>query len=260
MPELTPDAPMRLCSCDARLINRIDSDDGQQEDSPMNAATDQAYLDAKLESFSSKVMGEVRLIVAEQANKQEAFEAKVTAEFQVLRDKMDSFMVTQDKNFEDFTATQDRKFEDFTASVNKKFDDFTAEQNKKFEIFTAAQSKRFDDFTAAQSKKFDDFTAEQSKKFDDFTAAQSKRFDDFTASQRIQFAEANALLHKSAADSFKWLMGVVIAIGAVWIGSVTVIVNRPAPAAAPAPLVIYTQPAPVALAPAAATPAQPPAR
>ena len=67
-------------------------------------------------------------------------------------------------------------------------------------------------------------------------------------------------LHKSVADSFKWLMGVVIAIGAVWIGSVTVIVNSPVPAAAPAPLVIYTQPAPVALAPAAATPAQPPAR
>jgi PAB1-binding protein PBP1 len=80
------------------------------------------------------------------------------------------------------------------------------------------------------------------RKFDEFTATQNKKFDEFTASQRIQSAEANALLQTNTANSFKWMRGSVVAIWAVWIGSVNLITAKPA--AMPAPVVIYAQAAP----------------
>lgn len=233
----------------ARLMDVIDSCAGAAEHSLMNAATDQAYLDAKLESFSTKVLGEVRAIVAEQADRQKAFELRVEGGLQDLREEMGKFTSTQDKRFAEFSASQDQKFEEFSVAQDKKFEEFSAAQDKKFEEFSLAQDRKFEAFAAAQDKKFDDFTVTMVRKFDEFTATQNKKFDEFTASQRIQFAEANALLQTNTANSFKWMMGSVVAMCAVWIGSVNLIVSRPA--ATPAPIVIYAQGAPAALAPPA---------
>ncbi|KQW87389.1 hypothetical protein ASC94_28835 [Massilia sp. Root418] len=242
------------------MIDVIDSCAGAAEHSLMNAATDQAYLDAKLESFSTKVLGEVRAIVAEQADRQKSFELRVEGGLKDLREEMGKFTSTQDKRFAEFSASQDKKFEQFSAAQERKFEEFSAAQDRKFEEFSAAQDKKFEEFSvaqdrkfeafaAAQDKKFDDFTVTMVRKFDEFTATQNKKFDEFTASQRIQFAEANALLQTNTANSFKWMMGSVVAMCAVWIGSVNLIVSRPA--ATPAPIVIYAQAAPAALAPPA---------
>ncbi|WP_219117108.1 hypothetical protein [Janthinobacterium sp. UMAB-56] len=63
------------------------------------------------------------------------------------------------------------------------------------------------------------------------------------------FARFDATLHKSTADTVKWVAGTVLALGVIGISLMTFLLNNVAPkgpAAAPAPIIIYAQPTPAA--------------
>lgn len=69
-----------------------------------------------------------------------------------------------------------------------------------------------------------------------------------------KFAEFDSTLHKSTADTVKWVAGTVLALGVIGISLMTFLLNNvapKAPAAAPAPLIFYGQPAPAAAPPVA---------
>lgn len=71
-----------------------------------------------------------------------------------------------------------------------------------------------------------------------------------------KFAEFDSTLHKSTADTVKWVAGTVLALGVIGISLMTFLLNNvapKAPAAAPAPLIIYAQPTPAAAPPVAPT-------
>lgn len=63
------------------------------------------------------------------------------------------------------------------------------------------------------------------------------------------FARFDATLHKSTADTVKWVAGTVLALGVIGISLMTFLLNNvapKAPAAAPTPIIIYAQPTPAA--------------
>jgi hypothetical protein len=66
-----------------------------------------------------------------------------------------------------------------------------------------------------------------------------------------KFAEFDATLHKTNADTIKWVAGSVIAVGAAGLALMTFLINNitPKPAATPAPIIITVPPT---TAPAAA--------
>lgn len=69
-----------------------------------------------------------------------------------------------------------------------------------------------------------------------------------------KFAEFDSTLHKSTADTVKWVAGTVLALGVIGISLMTFLLNNVTPkasAAAPAPLIFYGQPTPAATPPAA---------
>ncbi|WP_300759815.1 hypothetical protein, partial [Janthinobacterium sp.] len=62
-----------------------------------------------------------------------------------------------------------------------------------------------------------------------------------------KFAEFDSTLHKSTADTVKWVAGIVMGLGIIGISLMTFLLNNVTPKIAalpPAPIVIYTQPAP----------------
>lgn len=78
-----------------------------------------------------------------------------------------------------------------------------------------------------------------------------------------KFAEFDATLHKSTADTVKWVAGTVMALGVIGISIMTFLFNNLTPKASaspPAPIVIYSQPAPVVAPPSASQPAAPAAK
>jgi hypothetical protein len=69
-------------------------------------------------------------------------------------------------------------------------------------------------------------------------------------------AESAASLHKSINETLKWLVGIVLAIATLSLAYLTFLINNATPKAAPpapAPIVIYAQPQPLA-APAPSRP------
>ncbi|MCY0910888.1 hypothetical protein [Massilia antarctica] len=66
------------------------------------------------------------------------------------------------------------------------------------------------------------------------------------------FARFDATLQKSTADTVKWVAGVVMGLGVIGISLMTFLLNNVVPKASstpPAPIIIYAQPAPAAIAP-----------
>lgn len=67
-----------------------------------------------------------------------------------------------------------------------------------------------------------------------------------------KFAELRTDMHKGFADMTKWIVGTVIGVAAVTITIMTFVLNNAVPksaatpAAQPAPIIVYAQPAPVA--------------
>ncbi|MFZ4875666.1 hypothetical protein ACL9RI_11305 [Janthinobacterium sp. Mn2066] len=62
-----------------------------------------------------------------------------------------------------------------------------------------------------------------------------------------KFAEFDATLHKSTADTVKWVAGIVMGLGVIGISLMTFLLNNvppKTPPPPPAPVVIYAQPAP----------------
>ena len=55
----------------------------------MNAATDKDYIDSRLETVSTRMLGEVRAITAEMAGEQKAFEARTEAAIATIRELLD---------------------------------------------------------------------------------------------------------------------------------------------------------------------------
>ena len=61
-----------------------------------------------------------------------------------------------------------------------------------------------------------------------------------------KFAEFDATLHKSTADTVKWVAGIVMGLGVIGISLMTFLLNNippKNPPPTPAPVVIYAQPA-----------------
>lgn len=68
------------------------------------------------------------------------------------------------------------------------------------------------------------------------------------------FARFEATIQKSTADTVKWVAGIVMGLGVIGISLMTFLLNNVAPKApstspAPAPIIIYAQPSPPAIAP-----------
>lgn len=67
-----------------------------------------------------------------------------------------------------------------------------------------------------------------------------------------KFAELRTDMHKGFNDMTKWIVATVLGVGALSIGIMTFLLNNAAPkapAAAPAPIIIYAQPVPATVAP-----------
>jgi hypothetical protein len=62
----------------------------------MNAVTDKDYIDSRLETVSTRMLGEVRTITAEMAGQQKAFEARTEAAISNIRELIDRKFAEQD--------------------------------------------------------------------------------------------------------------------------------------------------------------------
>ncbi|KQW93234.1 hypothetical protein ASC94_11220 [Massilia sp. Root418] len=62
----------------------------------MSAVTDKDYIDSRLETVSTRMLGEVRTIMAEMAGQQKAFEARTEAAIATIRELIDNKFAEQD--------------------------------------------------------------------------------------------------------------------------------------------------------------------
>ncbi|OEZ64158.1 hypothetical protein [Duganella sp. HH105] len=94
-------------------------------------------------------------------------------------------------------------------------------------------------------------------------ATMEAKIDGKFAGVDSKFAELRTEMHKGFADMTKWIVATVLGVGALSIGIMTFLLNNAAPkvpaapAAAPAPIIIYAQPAPAATAPSPAASPKP---
>ncbi len=78
----------------------VDKAPAEADDTSMRATTDKDYIDSRLETISTRMLGEVRAIMAEMAGERKSFEAKTDANIRVIRELLDRKLAESNANLQ----------------------------------------------------------------------------------------------------------------------------------------------------------------